>query len=1034
MIKFTIKLLTLLCIAALPMYSVGQSISGVVLSGDDKSPLPNVTVNVKGTKTSTKTNASGYYSIAAAKGQVLVFTYVDYARQEATVASDKVNVTLAVLQKQLGEVVVTAFGIKKDNQSLGFSAPTLKGGELAETQRENWINALQGKVAGATVNATSGAPGASAQIVLRGFNSVGGDNTALIILDGVPLNNTVFSQSRLASDGPNRSNDFTNRAADINPDDIESITVLKGPEGAALYGVEAGNGAIIITTKRAKIQKLKVTYDNNFRWEQITRFHDVQTVYDNGVNGSNANTTRNFFGPKYAPNTTLYNNARNFFNIGKTFKHSLTLEGGRGVTAVRGNLSYFNQEGIIPNTGNQRINGRITVNTKIANKIEVSTTAAVYNQYNRKAFRGTGGYYLNLLSWPQDDDARKWQNISGSRRIVSKTAGVDNVAEANNPFFEVERNKNFDVSNRITFNTNLNYVAASWLTFDLRLAADAYSQNGGYLYDRESFNFNGVGGRIEEYRANYRAYNSNFLVTAKKKVGKFNIKLLVGQSFDDRTTVSFATIADSVFDIARTLAPKKLQVEGYTSAIKRTNSRTNSRDTLTLQRSIGLFGELTVAYKNVLYLTATGRNDWLAEFPKQNRSYFYPSVNTSFVFSELIKQNKILTMGRLRASVAKTGKRSFPYANQSVYTNAVGITNGYGFGYGFGANNPNLFPEQQNTIELGTELKLFNNRIRIDVAAYQTTINNSIAANARPSYATGFILYTSNIADLRNKGLEVSLGVDWVKNKKITWSTSFNFNKMQNVVTRLPLPEFYNSDSWLAGFRASLYRDKPTTTIGGQDYLRNNKGELLLNSSNGFPLINPNYVSIGDRNPDFSMGIVNNFSYKNLRVSFTLDWKQGGDVLNGTEQILVAAGLSKRTLDREVSRILPGVLQDGLENTANPTRNTIAINPYFQNDFYQFNTLAVDFVERDVNWLRLRDVTFNYTFGKKALKTLRIFSNASVFVTGTDLFILTNYSGADPAANGNTPATGGVGGFALDLGNTATPIGINTGIRVSFKN
>lgn len=1017
-------------------FGQNNTINGIVVGDNDDKPMRNVTVSIKGAKTATKTNETGNYSIIAQKGQVLQFTYVDYTRQEIAVVSNdaKINIRLVQTEKQLGEVVVTAFGVKKDNRTLGHAAQNVTGEAIAETQRDNWMGALTGKVAGATVISSGGAPGASAQIVLRGFNSVGGDNGALIILDGVPLNNNVMSQHRLASNGDNRTNDFTNRAADINPDDIESITVLKGPEGAALYGVEAGNGAIIITTKRAKAQKLKISYENNFRWEQITRFHDVQQVYDNGFNGSPVNTTRSFFGPKYAESTKFYNNAQNFFNIGKSFKHALTLEGGIGATGLRANFSYYNQDGVIPNTGNQKINARLTVTNNISKKIEISTTGAFYNQYNRKSFRGLGGYYLNLLQWPLDDDARKWQNISGSRRIISKTAGVDNNAELNNPYFETIRNKNFDVTNRLTFNTNLTYNPYTWLKFDLRLAADAYSQNGGYLYDRESYNFNTVGGRIEEYKTNFRAYNSNFLVTAKKAYRNFSFKLLVGQSFDDRTETGFATYADSVYDVARDLSPKQIQVDGYTSLLKRQNSRTQGRDTLTLLRSIGLFSELSIGYKNFLYLTAAGRNDWLAEFPIHKRSYFYPSINSSFVFSELIPKNKILTMGRLRASYAKTGKRASAYSNQSVYTNSVSSTNGYGYSYDFGANNPDLFPESQNTLELGAELKFLNNRVVLDVAAYKIDIKNSIAKNARPSYATGFILYTSNIADLTNKGLEISLGIDWIKNKKIGWKTSFNFNKMQNVVTRLPLPEFYNSDSWLAGFRSSLYRGKPTTTIGGTDYLRNNKGEILIDPTTGYPIQDPNYVSIGDRNPNFTMGIVNSFNYKQLKLSFTLDWKQGGDVLNGTEQQLVIAGLSKRTLDREIPRIIPGVLQDGLQNTVTPTKNTIAINPYFQNDYYQLRTYSVDFVEHNVNWLRLRDVTLNYSFGKKALRTLKIFSAASVFVTGTDLFILTNYSGADPASNGNTPASGGVGGFALDIGNTATPIGINAGIRISFKN
>jgi TonB-linked SusC/RagA family outer membrane protein len=1016
-------------------FSQGNIVSGVV-RGESNNALDNVTITVKGTKKGTTTNQDGFYSISASKGQTLVFTFIGYNRKEIIIGdNNNISTALSLDSKQLGEVIVTtAYGIKKSTRGLSNATQTLKGEDVAETQRDNWMNSITGKIAGASINPTGGAPGASSQIVLRGFNSIGGDNSALIILDGVPLNNAVVNQGRLASDQPNRNNDFTNRAADINPDDIESITVLKGPEAAALYGIEAGNGAIIITTKKGKVEKLKLSYENNFRWEQITKFHEVQKVYDNGINGASVNTTRSFFGPKYADGTRFYNNSRNFFNIGKAFKHNITLEGGRGTTAFRATGSYYNQEGVIPNTGNNKINARVTITNKINKNIEINTTAAYYNQFNRKAFRGTGGYYLSLLTWPLDDDARRWQNISGNRRIISKTAGVDNAAEANNPFFETTRNKNYDFNNRFTFNNNITWKANEWLSFDLRLGADAYTLRGATYLDRESFNVFTVGGRIEEYTVNYKSFNSSLIATAKKNFGDFKVKLLVGQAFDDRTTTTWSTTADSVFDYARNAATKDIKVDGFTSLTKRLNSKTQGRDTLTLQRSIGLFGDVSISYKDLIYLNATGRNDWLAEFPISRRSFFYPSLGTSFVFSELLPKNNFLTQGRLRASIAKTGKRVAPYSNQSVYTNAVSSTNGYGNAYGFGANNPDLFPEQQRTVELGTELVFWKNRITLDVAAYKIDIKKSVAANARPSYATGFILYTSNIADLYNKGLEATLNVKWINKKKMGWNTNFNFNKMQNKVTRLPLPEFYNSDSWLVGYRASLYRGLPTTTIGGQDYLRNDKGQILIDPSNGYPQSDPNYVNIGDRNPDFVMGIVNNFSHKNFKLSFTLDWKKGGDVLNGTEQQLVIAGLSKRSLDREVVRIIPGVLQDGLQNSNNPTVNTIPINPFFQIDYYQLRTYAVDFVEHDVNWLRLRDVTLSYAFGKKLLNRAKLFSAASVFVTGTDLFIITNYSGVDPAANGNTPATGGVGAFAIDLGNTPTPIGVNVGLRVSFKN
>jgi hypothetical protein len=259
---------------------------------------------------------------------------------------------------------------------------------------------------------------------------------------------------------------------------------------------------------------------------------------------------------------------------------------------------------------------------------------------------------------------------------------------------------------------------------------------------------------------------------------------------------------------------------------------------------------------------------------------------------------------------------------------------------------------------------------------------------------------------------------------------------MWNEVTEMPatLTEFYNSDSWLAGYRASLFLGLPTTTISGQDYLRNDAGQVLIDPGTGYPLTSTNYMKIGDRNPDMVFGVQNRFNYKSLSLSFLFDVKVGGDILNGTEQWLAQNGLSVRTLNREENRIIPGVLNDGLQNTANPTKNTIMIRPYFQNDYYTGRTYAVDFIEHDVNWVRLKDVTLSYALGKNALNKLKAFSSASLFVTGTDLFIVTNYSGPDPGVNGNTPATGGVGSFGIDYGNTALPIGINFGLRAAFKN
>ncbi|HEY0355789.1 MAG TPA: TonB-dependent receptor plug domain-containing protein, partial [Flavisolibacter sp.] len=343
------------------------------VTGPNNQPLLGATVTVKGTNRSVITNESGDYSIRASRGSVLVITSIGYLQKEVTVSGETENVSLSTDAKGMESVVVTAMGIAKSKRSLSFSTQEVKGEEIAQTQRENFLTALQGRVAGATINTTSGAPGSSTQIVLRGINSITGNNSPLIIVDGLPINNNSFDQHLLASNQDNRGDDYTNRAADINPDDIESINVLKGPEATALYGIQAGSGAIVITTKKAKSGKLRLNYDNSFRVTHVTRFPEVQDVYDNGTNGFTASTTttRSLFGARYEPGTKLYNNIEGFFNNGFAQKHTLALEGGNGRTALRGSLTMRDEKGVVPNTGLNIVSGRVTMNNKPSNKLDL---------------------------------------------------------------------------------------------------------------------------------------------------------------------------------------------------------------------------------------------------------------------------------------------------------------------------------------------------------------------------------------------------------------------------------------------------------------------------------------------------------------------------------------------------------------------------------------------------------------------------------------------------------------------------------------
>jgi hypothetical protein len=413
-------------------------------------------------------------------------------------------------------------------------------------------------------------------------------------------------------------------------------------------------------------------------------------------------------------------------------------------------------------------------------------------------------------------------------------------------------------------------------------------------------------------------------------------------------------------------------------------------------------------------------------------------MSLSIIMTDLLpglKNEKILKYWKLRGSRASTARLPAPYANQAVY-NAV-FNSGNGYALGFDNNNPDLFPEKQQTFEIGSEFRFMKDRLTFDVTYYNTLVKDQITEKFRTSYATGFVLSTFNTATTRNEGVEAVVTAKPIQAKNFSWTITMNFNKMWNKILSLPdhirNADFYISDTWLLGnMRAGVKQGYSTTTLTGFGYERNTKGDIIINPSTGLPVINQNFLIRGDRNPDFTTGILNALRYKNLSLSFLWDLKVGGDIFNGTDLFLTQRGRSIRTEDRLQPRILKGVLQDGKENTANPTFNTISIIPYYQQAYYTTSMPEEEFIERNINWLRLRDVTLNYNFPTKLLEKQKVFKNLSAFLTCNDLILITNYTGADPAVNGNTAGTRGVGAFGFDYGNPAIPVSINIGFRTSF--
>jgi hypothetical protein len=454
---------------------------------------------------------------------------------------------------------------------------------------------------------------------------------------------------------------------------------------------------------------------------------------------------------------------------------------------------------------------------------------------------------------------------------------------------------------------------------------------------------------------------------------------------------------------------------------------------------VSAFGRATLSYKNYLYLTATGRNDWTSTIPLGANSFFYPSVSGSFIFTDVPAfkaLDKIFTSGKIRAAFAQVGRDARPYSYVPALESKTTV--GGGFGYGFTGPNLDLRPEFASSYELGTELSFLKDRLGVDFTIYRKETSDQIVNDIRGSYGTGFILFNLNGAKTRNEGIEVTLKGTPVKNKNFSWNVLANFERARGTVLALPnsLPESYVSDTWLYGnVRNGNTPGFSTRSLTGFFYLRNNAGDLLIDPANGLPLRSTVFVQGPnggyDRQPDFSIGLTNTFTYKNFSLSFLLDIRKGGDIVNATQHFLTARGLSTRTLDRLQPRVVNGVLRDGRENSANPTQNTISVTPFYQNSFYS-NMSEELFIEKDVNWLRLRDVTFQYKLPASVVGKQKLVKSASLFVTGTDLFLITNYSGLDPVVNGNTAAVGGSGAAGVDFGNFAMPIGLNFGIRIGL--
>lgn len=1009
------------------------TIRGRVTDAETGRPVAEAQIAVVGTTIGALTNADGSFVLArvptgarTVRVRRIGYQAIERTVQVAATGEARLEIAVQPAASRLDQVVVTALGRTTEARAIGTAQQSVAGTELAQTQRENFVNALQGRIAGVNVTSTSGVPGASSSITIRGISSISGSNQPLFIVDGVPVDNKTLSTGGFASDAPgsavafsNRGVDFTNRIADINPEDIESVTVLKGAEAAALYGIDAGNGAIVITTKRGSAGTAGFQYSNNFRFDGLRDAPEVQRVYSPSDVNATAGTFR-YFGAPYADTTRFFDNINGFFRTGRSQQHNLTFNGGAPDNRVNYRLGtgLTQQEGVIPNASLRRINLTGSSQGQVTRWLRTDLSMQFVNTDNDQPFRGAGGPLLGLLVWPSTDNAADWLTPAGTRRRLTTLTAQQ---EVDNPYFSVNRNRTTTQTNRFIANLGLIVTPFSWGSLTTRLNADGYTTQAQIVRSPESalaIAQNGILDETNDINRNVNALTT-FEVQPQKLWGGLSLSGFVGnQITDERQNID-------------ALAGRDFLDPTFVS-INNTNLRSN-RTTLVRRRLIGLYGQAQFDYNRYLFVTLIGRNDWTSTIPQTANSFFYPALNASFVYSDAFPSLRKYVTGKLRGGIAEAGRDARPYADRPALE--FKTTSFGGYGYGFTGPNPNLKPEFTRSYEFGGDFNFFQERLGLDVTYYRKQTRDQIVNDIRGSYGTGFILFNLNGGVTRNTGLEVSLRGTPVQKRDFSWNFIANFDRSRGRVLALPaaLPESYVSETQLFGnVRNGTAPGLSTMSLTGWFFLRNKDCQLLIDPTSGLPLRASAYVATTcpgqqpyDRQPNFTVGLNNSFRYKRAQLSFLLDIRRGGDVLNATQHYLTTRGLAMNTLDRDRPRVIQGVLRDGRENSANPTANTIVVVPSAQTGYYT-NMSEELFIERNINWLRLRDLRLSLSL------PARYGRNATVFVAGTDLFLITNYSGLDPVTNGNTAAVGGSGAAGIDFGAFPLPRGLQFGITTGF--
>ncbi|WP_137092371.1 SusC/RagA family TonB-linked outer membrane protein [Mangrovivirga cuniculi] len=1009
-----IYVLLIVLLAFLPGYAQERVVTGKVIDDDTGEAIPGVNIVIKGTGTGTTTDLDGQYSLSVPGSEsVLVFSFIGMKSQEEVVgARSTIDVALEPQVQTLDEVVVTGVGIERQSRALGYATQTLKNEEITKTANPNLLTGLQGKVAGVQINQATGSLGGASRIVVRGPTSLTNGNQPLFVIDGIPIDNT----QRQGEGADLRSGvSFSNTGIDINPDDIESMNVLKGPSAAALYGSRAANGVILITTKSGAGagKKMAVTVNSSVTWENVLKYPDFQETYAVGSRGVYNPEGFIGWGPEFMgqlvrnPNnewegqpdsvalTAKDQFLKQFLQTGRTLNNNIAIQGGDKDLNYRLSFTNANSEGIVPNTDLNRNTVSVRAGAKLANNFRSDFSinyTATSSDNLPPAGQTQQSFMWQALYTGVDLDISPWTTYEapdGSQ--LEYGSGF-----WNNPYWVVNKNTTSQRRDRINGRILLAYEFMEGLELVARVGADVYKDN-----RKRRIAINTVGdtdGGFYEDQYNYVQTNTDVFLNINQDISQdFNITAIIGVNDNRREIKNLFSQANAI------VVPNLYNFSNI-------DGQPNSVNDITERRLVGVYGDVTVGYKNWAFLTLTARNDWSSTLPEGNNSFFYPAINGSLILTEAFPEleSQAVSYIKLRGNWGQVGNDANPYVLQSVFDQATtfdGLFNGIEFPFrgvtGFRAGNrigtPNLEPEITTSWEIGANIGLLEDRLTLDFSYFNSKSENQIFdVNIAPS--SGYTTVTRNAGLMTNEGIEVLLTGTPIRSASgFRWDVSFNFTQIDNNVEELfgDLEQLNIGRAGFVSVSSVAYLDRSYPVIYGSPFERSPQGEIVVNQETGLPVADQPQP-VASVIPDWNMGIRNNFSFKGVDLSILFEIRKGGSIYSSSVAHWRTNGFAEETLlGRETGVVFNGVNKiEGDNGEISYTDNqTVVDNQSFWTGFGLFRDTELGLI--DASFLKLREVSLGYNLPSSLLNKTP-FGQVYISVVGRNLWMITPNPYIDP--------------------------------------